>query len=65
MNNEFDKWFDENFPKEKFGNLDGIFRDALKTDIALKAFKFGLREGFACVMDTDKCVIVSEYLKDV
>ena len=56
MDKIFDDWFEKNFPKENFGYLSGAFRQAVKTDIAKKAFDFGVQTGLQ--MDTKRISIV-------
>ena len=46
MEKVFNEWWEKNFPAENFGSLQGAFREAMKTDIALKAFKEGMRIGY-------------------
>jgi hypothetical protein len=65
MDEIFDEWFDTTFPKENFGHMSGIFREALKTDIAKKAFIEGLRYGFDSNCDSALRTKISEYLENV
>lgn len=56
LDQEFDRWFDDNFPREHFGAL-GILRLSIKEDVARKAFKLG-RE-----IERERCTNIAEIME--
>lgn len=59
----FDDWYEANFPEDDFGTLKGVFYQAIKTDVAKKAFVYGLRQGLDTSYDSAKQIMVENYLK--
>lgn len=58
----FNSWFDKEFSPDKFGNLSGVFRQAIK-EVAQKAFDEALLTGVAAQHDSILNQEIYEYLE--